>query len=82
MVARIIDKPLKAVKESKRRRAKAKLHKLYEKEHLKPILNYLKKNSPNVYLCCLLTYGSRLMPHEEVRLLTKGHFKNSNTEIH
>lgn len=81
-VGRMIDKPLKAVKESERRRSKAKLHRMYEKEQLKPIFNYLKKQNHNVYLCCLLTYGSWLRPHEEVRLLTKGHFKNNFTEIH
>jgi len=79
---RIIDKPLSAVKRTEPRRTKAKLHKAYDKEQLKPIFEYLKVKNHNLYLCCLLTYGAWLRPHEEVRLLTKGHFKNEFTEIH
>jgi integrase len=73
---------IKTVKETKRRKAKAKLHKAYDKEQLKPILNYLKTNNSKLYLCCLLTYSSWLRPHEEVRLLTLGNFKKDWTEIH
>jgi integrase len=79
---RLDNKDLKMVKETKRRKAKAKLHKPYEKTQLKPILNYLKEHYPNLYLCCLLTYSSWLRPHEEVRLLTLGDFKKEWTEIH
>ncbi|MET3978987.1 integrase [Mucilaginibacter sp. UYP25] len=73
---------VKAVKETKRRKAKAKLHKAYDKTQLKPILNYLKVHYPNLYLCCLLTYSSWLRPHEEIRLLTLEDFKKDWTEIH
>jgi integrase len=79
---RLIDKPLKSVKETQRRKSKSKLHQKYEKDQLKPILNYLKAHYPNLYICCLFTYGSWLRPHEEVRLLTAGDFKNNNTEVH
>lgn len=79
---RIIDKPLKSVKDTPRRKTKSKLHQKYEKEQLKPILNYLKASYPNLYICCLLTYASWLRPHEEIRLLTAGDFKNDITEVH
>jgi len=79
---RSIDKPIKAVKETPRRKIKAKLHEKYSVEQLKPILNYLKVHYPNLYRCCLLTYGSWLRPHEEIRLLTAGDFYNNYTEVH
>src|SRR5689334_5093745 len=46
------------------------------------VLDFLKGNHTNLYRCCLMTYGCLLRPHEEIRLLTKKHFKNGNTEIH
>jgi integrase len=78
----LIDKPLKSVKETKRRKSKAKLHEKYNHEQIKPILTYLKGHYPNLYICCLLTYGSWLRPHEEIRLLSVDNFKNDNTEVH
>lgn len=78
----LIDLQVKQVKETQKRKAKATLHEKYEQEQLKPILNWLKEHYPNLYLCCLLTYGSWLRPHEEIRLLTKNDFRNANTEIH
>ncbi|GAA4924653.1 tyrosine-type recombinase/integrase [Mucilaginibacter defluvii] len=80
--ARLIDEKLLTVKRTEPRRIKAKLNLAYEKEQLKPILNFVKANHDNLYLCCLLTYGCFLRPHEEIRLLTKKHFKAGNTEIH
>lgn len=79
---RMIDQPIKAVKETQRRKCKAKLHVAYEKEQLKPIFAYLKAHYPNLYVCCMLTYFSWLRPHEEIRLLTRGDFKNELTEVH
>jgi integrase len=79
---KVISHALPAIKSTERMRIKATLHRSYDKEQLKPIFEFLKTNQPNVYLCCLLTYGSWLRPHEEVRLLTKRHFKKANTEIH
>jgi hypothetical protein len=70
------------VKDTERRKAKAKLHKPYEKKQLKPILNYLEGRYPNMYICCLLLYSTWLRPHEEIRLLTRGHFMNDMSEIH
>ncbi len=79
---RLIDKPLKAVKATERRRTKARLHEKYERSQLKPILGFLQKRYPNLYLCCLLTYSAWLRPHEEVRLLTLNNFKNDLSEVH
>lgn len=73
---------LKTVKETERRKAKAKLHVAYEKLQLKPILNYLKIHYPNLYICCLLTYSSWLRPHEEIRLLKVADFKKDYSEVH
>jgi integrase len=79
---RLVDKPIKAVKATPRRKAKAKLHQKYDKKQLKPILNFLKLNYPNLHVCCLLAYSSWLRPHEEIRLLTLDDFKNNYTEVH
>lgn len=63
-------------------RAKAKLHKAYDKSKMKLLLNYLLQTNPDLHLCCLLTYGCWLRPHVEALSLTKEHFKNDCTEIH
>lgn len=80
--AALIDKPVKTVKTTTRRQAKAKLHEKYDREQLKPILEYLKVHYHNLYICCLLTYSSWLRPHEEIRLLTVHDFKKNLTEVH
>lgn len=79
---RLIDENLMTIKKTEVRRIKATLHLAYEKEQLQPVLDFLKGNHTNLYRCCLMTYGCLLRPHEEIRLLTKKHFKNGNTEIH
>lgn len=79
---KLIDQPNNIVKQTSWRKQKAKLHLAYDKSQLKPIFAHLKEHYPNLYLCCLLTYGSWLRPHEEVRLLTKADFKKGNTEVH
>jgi integrase len=79
---RLIDKDLPTVKKTQTRRIKASLHVPYEKEQLRPIFDFLKGRHLNLYRCCLMTYGCLLRPHEEIRLLTKKHFKAGNTEIH
>jgi hypothetical protein len=33
------------------------------------LLNQIKEFNYNLYLCCLLTYGCLLRPHQEIRLL-------------
>ena len=79
---RLIDENLLTVKKTEARRIKATLHLAYEKEQLQPVLGFLKAHNTNLYRCCLMTYGCLLRPHEEIRLLTKKHFKANNTEIH
>ncbi len=79
---RMIDDTLLAGKRTEVRKIKATLHLAYEREQLQPVLDFLKADHTNLYRCCLLTYGCLLRPHEEIRLLTKGHFKAGNTEIH
>lgn len=70
------------VKNTNRLKSKPNLHKVYDSEQLKNVLEYLKINHYNLYLCCLISYFSLLRPHQEVRKLTKGHFHNDFTEIH
>lgn len=77
-----LDVKITVVKDTDRRKSKAKLHKIYEPQQIKPILDYLQENNPNLHLCCLLCYGCFLRPHEEIRNLFKHHFKKNNTEIH
>lgn len=82
IISRQANTQLNIIKQTDRKRIKAKLHTIYEKARLIEILDYLKVEHYNLYLCCLLTYGAFLRPHKEVRLLTKGHFKKDATEIH
>ena len=82
VAAKLIDENLLTIKRTELRKIKAKLNLAYEKEQLKPLLGFIKASHLNLYRCCLLTYGCFLRPHEEVRLLTKKHFKAGNTEIH
>lgn len=79
---RLIDESLMTVKKTEVQKIKPTLHLAYEKDQLKPVLNFLKGRQTNLYRCCLMTYGCLLRPHEEIRLLTKKHFKINNTEIH
>jgi integrase len=80
--AKQVQSDLKAVLQTETMKSKARLHMIYESDQVKPILNFLKKAHPNLHTCCLLTYGCFLRPHEEVRNLTKRHFKKDFTEIH
>jgi integrase len=80
--ARLVDITLTTVKKSETKKIKACLNLAYEKEQLQPILDFVKAHHTNLYRCCLMTYGCLLRPHEEIRLLTKKHFKGGNTEIH
>ena len=81
-VSKLIQQPLQMVKTTSTRRTNSKLHKVYESEQLRSVLNYLIKQHHHLYLCCLITYGCFLRPHKEVRKLTAGHFKKGITEIH
>lgn len=70
------------VKETKTARAKAVLHTPYSEKQLKSVLRFLEVNHPNLHLCCLLTYGCLLRPHQEIRLLKVRHIVKNFTEIH
>jgi len=56
----------------KSRKTNAKLHKPYQ--NIAKILQEIKGYNPNLYLCCLMTYGCLLRPHREIRELTWGDF--------
>jgi integrase len=70
------------IKETESRRTKATLHQVYSNEQLKNVLAYLKSHHKNLHLCCLISYGCLLRPHQEIRNLRGYHFKNDHTEIH
>ncbi|WP_026896755.1 tyrosine-type recombinase/integrase [Daejeonella oryzae] len=81
-VGKTIQKTIEVVRETSVRRTTSKLHRIYEREQLLKILDYLKTHHFNLYLCCLISYGCFLRPHQEVRLLKGVHFKNDFREIH
>ena len=70
------------IKDTEARRTKATLHQVYSNEQLKNVLAYLKSHHNNLHLCCLISYGCLLRPHQEIRNLRGYHFKNDHTEIH
>lgn len=70
------------VNETSRQKTKATLHDIYEQEQLKAVLEYLKSEYYNLYLCCLLAYGCFIRPHREFRLLKRKHLNEDLTEIH
>ncbi|MGJ1410426.1 tyrosine-type recombinase/integrase [Sphingobacterium thalpophilum] len=65
-----------------KRKATPKLHKVYTEQQLSDVLAFLKQHHPNLHLCCLMSYGCLLRPHNEIRLLRRSHFKNDIKEIH
>ncbi|MBL1409573.1 tyrosine-type recombinase/integrase [Sphingobacterium faecale] len=65
-----------------KRKATPKLHKIYSDEQLTKVLDFLKQRHPDLHLCCLMSYGCLLRPHNEIRLLKKEHIKQDTTEIH
>ena len=50
-------------------------------QNIEELLNELKMFKHNLYLCCLLTYGCLLRPHQEVRLLKWKDFSDDLTSI-
>jgi len=56
----------------KTKKTNAKLHKPYQ--NIAKILQEIKTYNPNLYLCCLMTYGCLLRPHREIRELTWSDF--------
>lgn len=81
-VAKDFEIEVPSIKSTDRLKSKPNLHKIYSDEQLNPVLAFLKQHHPNLHLCCLISYGCLLRPHQEVRMLTKGHFHNNFTEIH
>ena len=60
--------PLKEhLEKLKTRKCKSTLHKPIK--DVKDLLNDLKDHNQNLYLCCLITYGCLLRPHQEIRQL-------------
>ena len=60
--------PLKErLEKLKTRKCKSNLHKPIK--DIQDLLNDLKEYNYNLYLCCLITYGCLLRPHQEIRLL-------------
>ena len=49
--------------------------------NVKELLNRIKEFNKNLYLCCLLTYGCLLRPHQEIRLLKWEDFSEDLTHI-
>jgi integrase len=64
-------------KNAPRLKTKAALHKIYTKEQLTTILQFLRANNEDLYICCLLAYCCMLRPHQEIRLLKRKHFNDS-----
>jgi len=62
-------------------KCKSVMHDVYSKEDLNLVLEFLKHNYPNLHLCCLLTYGCFLRPHEEIRLLKIKHISDDFDQI-
>ena len=50
-------------------------------QNIEELFNELKMFKHNLYLCCLLTYGCLLRPHQEVRLLKWKDFSDDLTTI-
>ena len=45
------------------------------------ILELVKSYNNNLYICCLVTYGYLIRPHQEIRLLKWGDFSDDLTRI-
>jgi integrase len=73
--------PFNPVKETKRVKEKATLHKAYTKEQLHRVLSILEQSHQNVYMCALFMYGCFLRPHQEVRRLFRRDLNEDCTSI-
>lgn len=65
-----------------RRKSIPILHKIYTEDQIHKVLDFIKVLHPDLYLCCLMSYGCLLRPHNEIRILKRSHFKNDFSEIH
>ena len=62
------------VNQTKKLREKPTLHKPFNDVHA--VLEDIKAFNENLFLCCLLTYGCLLRPHQEIRQLTWSDFSD------
>lgn len=74
--------PTNFIKDTKKQKQKATLHRIYTDEQLRTVLRYLEVNYPNLHIACLLAYGCFLRPHQESRMLKKSHINEDISEIH
>lgn len=70
------------IAKTSKQKVKAKLHEIYSEKQLKDVLEFLKADYFNLYLCALITYGCLLRPHQEVRYLKRKHISDDFSEIH
>ncbi|WP_162796201.1 tyrosine-type recombinase/integrase [Pedobacter namyangjuensis] len=69
------------ISDTKRMKKVATLHKIYEPQQLRQILNYLSEFYPNLHICGILAYGCFLRPHQEIRMLKLSHFNEDFSKI-
>ncbi|MES2873331.1 MAG: tyrosine-type recombinase/integrase [Bacteroidota bacterium] len=81
-ISKKLEMKILTVQKTDRMKTKAKLHKIYDQKQILKVLDYLKSNHENLHLCCLLSYGTFLRPHREIRNLCAHHFKKNCSEIH
>ena len=62
------------VNQTKKLKEKPTLHKPFNDVHA--VLEDIKAFNENLFLCCLLTYGCLLRPHQEIRQLTWSDFSD------
>lgn len=78
---RVLNLRLDIVKQTPRKKPKAKLHVAYDEDQVRLLLDYLEQAHPRLYICCMLTYSSWLRPHIEIRQLRREHFDEDCTFI-
>ena len=64
---------------TKKRKTTATLHEPFP--CVVTVLEEVEKFNEHLHLCCLLTYGCLLRPHNEIRQLTWGDFKDDFSEV-
>lgn len=64
---------------TKKRKTTATLHEPFS--CVVTVLEEVEKFNEHLHLCCLLTYGCLLRPHNEIRQLTWGDFKEDFSEV-
>lgn len=67
------------VRKAKKRKTTATLHEPFLEVSM--VLEEVEKFNEQLHLCCLLTYGCLLRPHNEIRQLKWGDFKQDFSEV-